>query len=213
MRKCAACCRPPRYANVRTGHQHARHSAGHQRKRHARRRRGGAASRRHARDTGTARGRFMRRRQLRCPAAPLRDRGPPAGARQLLGPRRAPLHGAPGDHDAGVPSVPREYRRLPEDGGDQRLLPWRGGPRVPARPDPVAGAHARCHGADRRPVDSALGVRCLGCARRRLARDVRGSAESGQSRHDRSGRTHSPGLHAEQRSGAQRAGRSGSPGC
>ena len=44
------------------------------------------------------------------------------------------------------------------------------GPRVPARPDPVAGAHARRHGADRRPVDSALGVRRVGCARRRLAR-------------------------------------------
>ena len=52
------------------------------------------------------------------------------------------------------------------------------GPRtdVSARADPVAGTHARRHGADGRAMDSALGLRSVGVARRRLAGDVGGSA-------------------------------------
>ena len=53
---------------------------------------------------------------------------------------------------------------------------------VSARPDPVAGTDARRHGADRRAVDSAVGVRRVGGARRRLAGDVGGSAERRQPR-------------------------------
>ena len=56
---------------------------------------------------------------------------------------------------------------------------------VSARPDPVAGTDARCHGADRRTVDPAVGVRIVGGAGRRLAGDVGGSASRGQSRHGR----------------------------
>ena len=80
----------------------------------------------------------------------------PERPRELVGPRRHALHGAPRDDDAGVPSVPAELDRVSEDGGDQRLLPARAAHAVPARTDPVAGAHARRHGADRR----ARGFRC-----------------------------------------------------
>ena len=46
-------------------------------------------------------------------------------AGELVGARRPPLHGAPGDDDAGLRSAAEERHGVPEDGGDQRLLPAR----------------------------------------------------------------------------------------
>ena len=43
--------------------------------------------------------------------------------------RRQALHGAPGDDDAGLPSVPQERDGVSEDGGDQRFLLARAGQR------------------------------------------------------------------------------------
>ena len=49
---------------------------------------------------------------------------------QFVRPGRPALHGAPRDDDAGVPSVPDERHGVPEDRGDQRLLPARAATRV-----------------------------------------------------------------------------------
>ena len=83
---------------------------------------------------------------------------------------------------------------------DQRLLPARAGHAVSARPDPVAGTHARDHGegrrrhvalrADRDATHSALGVRGVGVARGGLAGDDRRSAAPGEPRDARAGRPH-----------------------
>ena len=135
---------------------------------------------------GAALHRLVRRRELGGAAAALGERPRiPTGLGQLVGPRRPALHGASGDDDAGVPSVPEERHGVSEDRGDQRFLSARPGHAVSARTDSVAGPHARRHGADRGAVDSALGVRRVGGARRRLAGDVGGSAGSRQSRDGR----------------------------
>ena len=63
-----------------------------------------------------------------------------------------------------------------KDRGDQRFLPARSGHPPSARATPGPGTHARRHGADRGAVDSALGVRRVGGARRRLAGRDRGPA-------------------------------------
>src|SRR5688572_10258316 len=131
---------------------------------------------------------------------------PPERIGQLIRPGWPPLHGASRNDDAGISPVPGQRHRLPEDGRDQRLLPARSGLRLPARPDPVAGPHARRHGADRRSLDSALGVRLVGVARRGLAGDVGGSARPGQPGRGREGRPHPPALSAEQPARAQPAG-------
>ena len=97
------------------------------------------------------------RRWSSCRAAPStpprcccgRKRRASARAGELVRPGRPALHGAPCDDDAGLPSVPAELDRVPEDGGDQRLLPARRRHAVPARTDSVAGADSRRHGADR----------------------------------------------------------------
>ncbi len=117
---------------------------------------------------------------------------------ELIGARRPALHGAPRHDDAGVSSVPEKRHRLSEDRRDQRLLPPRTGHDLSARPDSVAGSYPWRHGADRGALDSALGVRCLGGTRRRLARDVRGPAARGESRDCRPRRTDSAALPTEQ---------------
>ena len=107
---------------------------------------------------GVARRRVVRRRELRGAAAAIGERRAPERPREFVGARRPPLHGAPGDHDAGLSSVPEERDGVSEDRRDQRFLPARAGHDVSARPDPVAGTHARRHGADGR----AAGCRCRG---------------------------------------------------
>ena len=75
----------------------------------------------------------------------------PNGAREFLGAGGPPLHGAPRHDDAGVPPVPAERDRVPEDRRHQRLLlAW---PRVSLSPraDSVTGSHPRRDGANRRP--------------------------------------------------------------
>ena len=75
-----------------------------------------------------------------------------------------------------------------------------------ARPDPVAGPHARRDGADGRAVGAGSGVRRLDGARSRLARAVRGPAAAGQPRHRRRGRTHPAGVPSQQPARAPAAG-------
>ncbi len=120
--------------------------------------------------------RLVRRGQLGRAAAALGHRPASARAGQLVGPGRPPLHGAPRDDDAGVPSVAAERDRVPEDRRHQRLLPR--GPRH-AYPLGQIQSQGRTHGVMAQtvvPVDPALGLRRLGVARRRLAGDVRGPA-------------------------------------
>ena len=131
--------------------------------------------------------RLVRRRQLRRAAAALGVSHAPRRPGEFLRTRRPPLHGAPGD-DAGGRALEEERRRVPEDAGDQRLLPGRRGRAVSARQDPVAGTDARDHGQGHRrhlalqghrdALDSAVGLRRMGVARHRLAGDDRGPAGS-----------------------------------
>ena len=69
-----------------------------------------------------ARDRVVRRGELGGAAAAIGERQAPERPREFFRPRRQALHGAPGDDDAGVSSVSEERHRVPEDGGDQRLL-------------------------------------------------------------------------------------------
>ena len=55
----------------------------------------------------------------------------PAGLANSSGLVGTPLHGAPGDDDAGVPSAAEELDGVSEDGGDQRFLPARAEDRYP----------------------------------------------------------------------------------
>ena len=71
---------------------------------------------------GVARRRVVRRGELGGAAAAIGERQAPERAREFVGARRPPLHGAPRDDDAGVPSVPEERDGVPEDRRDQRLL-------------------------------------------------------------------------------------------
>ena len=101
--------------------------------------------------------RLVRRRQFGGAPSPVGQRSPSRGAGQLVRARRPALHGAPCDHDAGLPSLPAECDGVPEDRRDQRLLLRRPALTLSARPDPVAGADARRHGADRLPAASRCG--------------------------------------------------------
>ena len=71
---------------------------------------------------GAARDRVVRRGEFGGAAAALGDRQASGGSRQLIRPRRQALHGAPGDHDAGLSPVSDERHGVSEDGGDQRFL-------------------------------------------------------------------------------------------
>ena len=63
--------------------------------------------------------RVVRRGQFRRAAAAVGERQAPERARELVGARRAPLHGAPRDDDAGIPSVSEERDGVSKDGRDQ----------------------------------------------------------------------------------------------
>ena len=154
--------------------------------------RGRNRSRGHGRPRGGAALRHLMRRGQLCGAhAPLGERASSRRAGQFIGPRRPPLHGAPGDDAAGR-VVAAEPRRVPEDGGDQRLLLRRTRFAVPAGPHPVAGPYSRRDGEDggghlelvrhRVAHPPALDVRGVGVARRRLARDDRRPAVRRQPR-------------------------------
>ncbi len=137
----------------------------------------------------------------------------PDGLANSSGPRRPALHGAPGDDDAGVPSVPRERHRVSEDRGHQRLLPSRARPALSARANPVTGTHAWRDGAGGGRHDGArnpaLGLRLVGRARRGLAGDVRGPAASRQPGDRRGRRRHPAVVRAQQSHGAPGAGHRG----
>jgi choline dehydrogenase-like flavoprotein len=75
----------------------------------------------------------------------------------------------------------------------------------PAWTDSVAGTDPRRHGANGRAVDSGPGVRRVGVARGRLAGDVGGSPQGGQSRDGGAGRPHPAALSTEQPRGAPAA--------
>ena len=119
-------------------------------------------------------------------------------------------------------ALEEERRRVPEDAGDQRLLPGRRGRAVSARQDPVAGTDAPDHGEDHRrhvalqgprdAPDSAVGLRRMGVARDRLAGDDRGPAGSGQSRARHAGRPHRARVPAQQHAGARAARRRAADG-
>ena len=131
-------------------------------------------ARRHdATDRRLALRRVVRRGQLGRAAASLGEHRPSSWARELVRAGGQALHGPSRDDVGGLPSVPEERHGLSEDGGHQRLLFSGAAHEVPARPHPVAGTNARRHGADRGTVDAVVGLRGLGLARRRLARDVR----------------------------------------
>ena len=115
------------------------------------------AQRRDGARRGVARRRVVRRGQLGGAAAAIGERQASERAREFVGPRRPPLHGAPGDDDAGVSSVPEERHGVSEDRRDQRFLFARAEHDVSARPDPVAGPHARRDGADGGAADAAVG--------------------------------------------------------
>ena len=68
--------------------------------------------------------------------------------------------------------------RVPEDGGDQRLLFSRAGDEVSAGTYSIAGPHARRDGADGRPSGAVVVVRLVGRARRGLAGHVRRPART-----------------------------------
>ena len=73
----------------------------------------------------------------------------------------------------GFHPVPRQRHGVPEDRGDQRLLLQGTEQPLPARPDPVAGPHARRDGADGGAAGAGVGLRRVGGAGRRLAGDDR----------------------------------------
>src|SRR5215213_5479135 len=66
--------------------------------------------------------RVVWRRQFGGTAVAFGDRQASERPRKFVGPCRPPLHGALGDDDAGISSVAKKRRSVPEDGGDQRLL-------------------------------------------------------------------------------------------
>ena len=159
-------------------------ASGDQRGRHTRRG-GGDSPGRPGRSRRGAAGRgVMRRGQLGRVVAALGHGRAPGWTGQLVRPGRPPLHGAPGDDDAGVSPVPRQRHRVPEDGGHQRLLSPRARPPLPAGTNPVTRAHARRDGTGGGrhdgPRHPALGLRLVGRPRRGLAGHVRGPAASGQ---------------------------------
>ena len=119
----------------------------------------------------------MRRGELRGAAAALGERQASERPRELVGARGQALHGAPGDDDAGLPSVPEERRRC-------FRRPWRSTISTSAgRTRRIRSAKSSRRGGRtaswrRRlyAVDSAVGRTSMGGARRGLAGDVRGSA-------------------------------------
>ena len=145
------------------------------------------------------------------------QRRAPARPGEFVGPRRPPLHGAPGDDDAGLPSVPEERRRC-----SRRR--WRSTTSTAAaRARPIrSGRSSRRAGRTRswrrssatrgyKGIEmrhSAVGLRRVGVARRRLAGDDRGSAAARQprARSTPDGRIRLR-LPAEQHAGARAAGR------
>ena len=92
---------------------------------------------------GADRRRLVRRGEFGGAAAAVGGDRASGRPRQLVGPRRPPLHGAPGDDDAGVPPVAEERDGLPEDRRDQRLLL-----RGPGTPYPLGQiqSQGRTHG-------------------------------------------------------------------
>ena len=74
-------------------------------------------------DRHVARHLVSRRRELERAPLSIGERSSPERTRELVGSRRAQLHGAPGDDDAGVLAVAVERRRFPEDRRHQRFLP------------------------------------------------------------------------------------------
>ena len=82
----------------------------------------GRAQRRDRPRRGAARRRVVRRRQLGGAAAAIGQRHASRRPRELVGAGRPPLHGAPGDDDAGLPPAAEERHGVSEDRGDQRLL-------------------------------------------------------------------------------------------
>ena len=69
------------------------------------------AERRHVPGRGASRHRVVRRGEFSGVAAAVGQRAASRWPRQLVGPRRSALHGAPGDDDARLPSVPPGTRR------------------------------------------------------------------------------------------------------
>ena len=121
--------------------------------------------------------RLLRRGQLGRPAAALGERPAPGRPGQLVGPGRPPLHGAPGDDDAGVPSVPAE-----RDTCSRRRSPSTTSTcAAPATDFPLGQiqSQGRTHGVMAQTVAPWIPLWAydgVGGARRGLARDVRGPA-------------------------------------
>ena len=85
-----------------------------------------SATARSIRVDGAARHRLVRRGQLGGAAAAVGDGRASRRPGQFLRPGRPPLHGAPGDDDArAFHPLRKNADGVPEDGGDQRLLPAR----------------------------------------------------------------------------------------
>ncbi len=139
----------------------------------------GRAERRDDPRRGVARRRVVRRGQLRGAAAAIGERRASERPRELVGSGRPPLHGAPGDDDAGVPPVPGERRRCSRRRSPSTTSTCADRTRA-IRSARSSRRDARTASWRRRscPRVPLVGVRRVGGARRRLAGDVRGSADA-----------------------------------
>ena len=156
--------------------------------RHRRGRRDGVVHRRR-------RGGLLRRGELRGAAAAVGLGHAPRRAREQLGRRRAALH-APQQLRGDGRLARAEPDHLPEDHGDERLVPRRGRLGLPARRHPDArqvgrGDDPRGGAAVRRQALARHAVRDAGPPRRRLLALRRGPPPSGEPGHARRGRRRS----------------------
>ncbi len=99
---------------------------------------------------GVARGRVMRRGQFGRAASQVRFGSAPRRVGECVRASRSELHGASGDHDAGLLALADQPGRVSEDRRDQRLLSARSGHALSARPHSVARADACGDGQERR---------------------------------------------------------------
>jgi choline dehydrogenase-like flavoprotein len=151
--------------------QRPRRAADHRSRRKEGRRGRDRAGRPHGSRRGGALRRVVRCRELRRPAPAIGQQPASRGPREFVGAGGPALHGAPRDDDAGLSPVP------PEPTVFQKTVAINDFTCAGPTTYPLArSSRRRTHGVagDRRAVDT-LWPTTRGLARRRLARDVRGS--------------------------------------
>ena len=148
------------------------------------------------------RGPVGRRREQRQDPAPLGHDAHPGGLANGSGPGRPQLH-VPQQQGHGGAGQGAQRHRLPEDAGDQRLLPARRRPGMAAGQHPDARQVERGgdegRGAEADQAGPALEPGRGGGARRGLLAHHRGPAQAGEPGDRRLRRERAPGLHRDQR--------------